>query len=182
MIDMTDNDLVRFRGDGRRMPSSTPEIIVGVEDDVAAGGVLLCAARQSRLTGLPLRVVHVWQMSAPVAVAASPGNHPYWAAAAADARARVTRRVVETLGGRTDVRWTLEVIQGAPGPALVARSATAQLLVLGTGEHAGLRRTALGSVSRYCMAHATPPTLTVPTTEVVREQLTGLGAGPAGAR
>jgi nucleotide-binding universal stress UspA family protein len=180
MIDMTDNDFDRSRGDGRRPPPTTPEIIVGVDDNARSGEVLLCAARQSRLTGLPLRVVHVWQMSAPVSVAARPGHQPYWAAAAADARARVTRRVVETLGGRTDVRWTLEVIQGAPGPALVARSATARLLVFGTGEHAGVRRTTAGSVSRYCMANATPPTLSVPARAVVPEKLSSHWAGAAG--
>jgi nucleotide-binding universal stress UspA family protein len=162
MIDMTDNDFVPSARDARQMLRSTPEIIVGVDDDAASGGVLLCAATQSRLTGLPLRVVHVWQMSALVAVAAAPGVDRYWVAAAADARARVTRRVVDIFGGSTDVRWTLEVIQGAPGPALVARSGTAQLLVLGTGEDAGLHRAVLGSVSRYCIAHAMPPILTVP--------------------
>jgi nucleotide-binding universal stress UspA family protein len=182
MIDMTDNYFARSRGDGRPMLRSTPEIIVGVEDDPASGGVLLCAARQSRLTGLPLRVVHVWQMSAPVTITAGPGNHPYWAAAAADARARVTRRVLEILGGSTDVRWTLEVIQGTPGPALVSRSANAHLLVLGMGEHAGLRRTVLGSVTRYCMSHATPPLLTVPSIAVESGQLSRHEAGQASAR
>jgi nucleotide-binding universal stress UspA family protein len=182
MIDMTDNDLVRSLEDARQMLRSTPEIIVGVDDDAASGGVLLCAAGQSRLTGLPLRVVHVWQMSALVTVAAGPGVRHYWTAAAADARARATRRVVDILGGLTDVRWTLEVIQGAPGPALVARSATAKLLVLGTGKHTGLRRAAIGSVSRYAMTHATPPVLIVPATGVVPEQLTGHKAARTGSR
>ena len=178
---MTDNDVVRRLGDARPMLRSTPEIIVGVDDDATAGGTLVCAARQSRLTGLPLRVVHVWQISALLTVPASRGVHLYSAAAAADARARATRRVVGILGGSTDIRWTLEVIEGAPGPALVARSATAQLLVLGTGDHAGLRRAALGSVSRFCMSHAAPPILTVPATAVVSEQLGGHGAEPASA-
>ena len=178
---MTDNDLVRSFGDATEL-RSTPEIIVGVDDDAASGGVLLCAAGQSRLAGLPLRVVHVWQMSAPVTIAASPGNHPYWAAAAADARARATRRVLDILGDLNDVRWTLEVIQGAPGPALVARSATATLLVLGTGRHAGLRRAAVGSVSRYAITHATPPVLIVPATGVRPEQLIGHRAGPTLSR
>jgi nucleotide-binding universal stress UspA family protein len=181
MMDMTDNDLVRSVGDARQMLRSTPEIIVGVDDDAASGAVLLCAAGQSRLTGLPLRVVHVWQMSALVTVAATPGVQ-HWAAAEADARARATRRVVDILGGFTDVRWTLEVIQGAPGPALVARSATAKLLLLGTGRDAGLPRAAIGSVSRYAMTHATPPVLIVPATGVVPEQLTGHKAEPTRSR
>jgi nucleotide-binding universal stress UspA family protein len=178
MIDMTDNDLVRSVGDARPMPRSTPEIIVGVDDDVASGAVLLCAAAQSRLTGLPLRVVNVWQMSALAIVAASPDLHRYRAAAGADARARTTHRVVDILGGRTDVRWTLEVIQGAPGPALVARSAAATLLVLGAGRHAGLRRAAIGSVSRYAMTHATPPVLIVPATWVMTQQVIGHPVAP----
>ena len=179
---MTDNDFVRPLEDARQILSSTPEIIVGVDDDATAGGTLVCAARQSRLTGLPLRVVHVWQISALVTVPASRGVQLYSAAAAADARARATRRVVGILGGSTDIRWTLEVIQGAPGPALVARSATAQLLVLGTGDHARPRRAAFGSVSRYCMSHAMLPILTVPATGVAAEQLGGHRAEPAGAR
>ena len=80
----------------------------------------------------------------------------------------MTRRVVGTLAGRTDVRWTLEVIQGAPGPELVARSATAQLLVLGISRHAALPRTALGSVSSIHMTHATPPYSTVRATGVMQ--------------
>ena len=178
---MTDDDLVRSPEHAWQMLPPTPEIIVGVDDDDASGGVLLCAAAQSRLAGLPLRVVHVWQTSPLVTIAAGPGVRHYRAAAAADARARATRRVVEILGDRTDVRWTLEVIQGAPGPALVARSATAQLLVLGTGRHAGLRRATIGSASSYAMTHATPPVLIVPATGVVPGQVTGQRAEPTGA-
>jgi nucleotide-binding universal stress UspA family protein len=182
MIDMTDNDHIRSVGDAQQMLRSTREIIVGVDDDEAAGGVLLCAAGQSRLTGLPLRVVHVWRTSAPVTIAATPDVHDYWAAAAADARARATRRVVEILGSSTDVRWTLEVIHGEPGPALVTRSATATLLVVGTGRHAGLHPAAIGSVSRYAMTHATPPVLIVPATGVLPEQLAGHKVEPIACR
>lgn len=166
---MTDNDLHRSLGGASHMFRSTPEIVVGVDDDMASGGVLRWAAQQSQLTGLPLRVVHVWQMSTLVAAAATSGTHHYWAAAAGDARARATRRVVHTLSGSADLRWTLEVIEGAPGPVLVARSAGAQLLVLGTGGHTGLRRTVL----HYCLSHATPPILAVPATAAVPSQVSG---------
>jgi nucleotide-binding universal stress UspA family protein len=182
MIDMTDNDLVRSVGNARRTVPSTPEIIVGVDDDEASGAVLLSAAGQSRLTGLPLRVIHIWQVSALAAVAPTPDVHHLEAAAAADARARATRRVVDVLGSVTDVRWTLEVIQGTPGPALVARSASARLLVIGAGEHASLRRAVIGPVSRYAKTHATPPVLIVPTSGVVPGQRTGQMAGPSGSR
>ena len=159
---MPDNDLVSPLEDATLVLRPTPEIVVGVDDDAASDGVLRWAARQSQLTGLVLRVVHVWKMSALVAAATS-GAHNYRAAAAGDARARLTQRVGNTLGGSIDVRWTLEVIEGSPGPALVVRSAGAQLLVLGTGATTGLRRAALGSVSHYCLSHAVPPIVAVQT-------------------
>lgn len=161
MIDMTDNDLVRSLDDAEPLLPSTSEIVVGVDDDQSSGGVLRWAARQSQLTGLPLRVVHVWQMSALVAAAVTVGAHHYQEAAAGDARARATRRVVHTLG--SEVRWTLEVIEGVPGPALVARSARAQLLVLCRGRRTRSSDADLGSVSQYCMSYAVPPILAVPT-------------------
>lgn len=164
---MTDNDSDRSLEGAAKMLHSTLEIVVGVDDDQASGGVLRWAARQSELTGLPLRVVHVWQMPTLMAGAATSGAHHYRAAAAGDARARATARVVHTLRDNTDLRWTLELIEGEPGPALVARSAGAHLLVLGTGRHTRLRRTALSSVSRYCMSHAKPPILAVPATAAV---------------
>ena len=155
------------------MLRSTPEIVVGVDDDAASGHVLLWAARQSQLVGLPLRVVHVWQMANLVAPAATSAAHHYWAAAAGDARARATRWVVHTLSASADCRWTLEVIEGTPGPALVARSAGARLLVLGMGGPARPRRTGLGSVSHYCLSHATAPVVAVPVTAAVPSQLSG---------
>ena len=84
-------------------------------------------------------------------------------AAASDARAVATRWVLDTLGGAAaEIRWTLDIVEGAPGPALVARAAGATLLVLGTREHTGLRRAVLGSVSHYCLSHAASPVVAVP--------------------
>ncbi len=156
---MTDKAVHRSLGDAPQMRRSTPEIVVGVDDELASGYVLRRAAHHSQLTGLPLRVVHVWQMSSLVAAAATSCTHHYWTAAAGDARARVTRRVAHTLDSSTDVPWTLEIIEGEPGPALVARSDGAHLLVLGTGGQTRLRPPVL----HYCLSHAVPPILAVPT-------------------
>jgi nucleotide-binding universal stress UspA family protein len=78
---------------------------------------------------------------------------------------------VDTLGSSTDLRWTLEVIQGAPGPVLATRSARARLLVLGAGKHTGPRGVVLGSVSHYCMCHALPPVVAVPATGAMASEL-----------
>ena len=84
-------------------------------------------------------------------------------AATEDARARATRWVLDALGGDSArIRWTLDIVEGPPGPALVGRSRDAKVLVLGTREHTGLRRAVVGSVSHYCLSHAAPPVVAVP--------------------
>ena len=139
---------------------SPGEIVVGLDNGSAAAAALRWAAEQARLTGRPLRVVHAWQLS-PLEQAA--GSPEYLEAAIADARARATRWVMDALGANAaEVRWSLDIVEGGPGPALVERSRDAHLLALGTHEHTGLRRTILGSVSHYCLSHAVAPVVAVP--------------------
>lgn len=159
------------------------EIVVGLDGSASAQAALRWAADQSRRTGAPLRVVHTWQLSALAAAAASPGAIDYSAAVETDARAVATRWVRDTLGDDADdLRWTLDIVEGSPGPALVARSAAARLLVIGTREHTGIRRAVVGSVSHYCLSHAAPPVVAVPAPDEVfpvdaarSAQLTGFG-------
>lgn len=141
----------------------TAEIVVGLNNSPSAAAALRWAAEQSRATGLPLRVLHAWQLKASGAATAAAGSVELWEASTADARARATRWVLDMLGGTAaDVRWTLDIVEGPPGPVVVGRSRGARLLVLGTREHTGLRRAVLGSVSHYCLSHAEPPVVAVP--------------------
>jgi nucleotide-binding universal stress UspA family protein len=139
------------------------EIVVGLDGGVSSAEALRWAAEHSTATGLPLRVVHVWQLSALGAAAVSAGAGDLLQAGTEDARARATRFVLDALGGDSaKVRWSLEIVEGAPGLILVDRSATARLLVIGTREHTGLRRMVAGSVSHYCLSHAAVPVVAVP--------------------
>jgi nucleotide-binding universal stress UspA family protein len=139
-------------------------IVVGLDDSAPAAAAMRWSAEQSRLTGLPLRVVHAWQLDATDV----PGTTGLWEVAAADARARATRYVLEALDvGASDVGWSLVIAQGPPGPVLVDRSRGARLLVLGSRGHSGLRRAILGSVSHYCLSHAVPPVVAVPAADRV---------------
>jgi nucleotide-binding universal stress UspA family protein len=58
--------------------------------------------------------------------------------------------------------WRLKYFSGEAGPILVADSAGAALLVVGTKEHVGIGRLLSGSVSHYCLSHANCPVVTVP--------------------
>jgi nucleotide-binding universal stress UspA family protein len=153
------------------------EIVVGVDDGPAAAAAVRWAAEQSRLVGPPLCVVHSWQLGAfeSAALAAGSGTADLLQAASADARACATQWVNDALGPAGNrLRWRLEVVEGAPGPSLVAASHGAHLLVIGTKEHTGLRRAMLGSVSHYCVSHAKVPVVAVSATRTSpRKELVG---------
>lgn len=152
-------------------------ITVGLDEGPASAAALRWAAEHSRSTGLPLRVVHAWQLSALGAAAVSSGAGDYLQAATEDARARATRWVLDALGGDSaEIRWTLDIVEGPPGPALVDRSRHAKALVLGTREHTGLRRAVVGSVSHYCLSHADAAVVAVPA-EGDRQPPAGSGRG-----
>jgi nucleotide-binding universal stress UspA family protein len=49
------------------------------------------------------------------------------------------------------------------------QSEEADLLVVGTGDHVGLGRLLVGSVSHYCLSHAKCPVVAVPAPRLVAE-------------
>lgn len=110
------------------------------------------------------------------------------------AHASPVQELMETiravLGDHDDPRLSAEVVHGAPGEALCAASAQAQLLVLGSHGHGPLVGTVAGSVARYCVRHAACPVVIIPATlapapipavvpsQVVRPEPVGYGPGP----
>ena len=158
---MSTDEQVRIR-DPRKSPARQ-EIVVGIDESPASAAALRWAVDQSRATGLPLRLVRTWKVSAATSAAIRSGAGEYIEAATADARARATRWVLDTLGGdAARVQWTLEVHEGGAGPVLVDVSHGARLVVVGTHEHTGLHRAVSGSVSHYVLSHAEGPVVAVP--------------------
>jgi nucleotide-binding universal stress UspA family protein len=161
MTTMSPNDVFAASAETPHDQPTAPAIVVGVDDSAGSREALRWAANESRLTGLPLCILHAWQKDD--LPAASTRATDYAQACAADARARATRWTRDTLGDDTvKNRWTLEIVEGAAGPALVNRSRSAGVLVLGTAAHTGQRHVVGGSVSRYCKAHAVAPVVAVP--------------------
>ncbi|HEU0103274.1 MAG TPA: universal stress protein [Mycobacteriales bacterium] len=133
-------------------------VVVGMDGSASAAAALRWAAQQARSTGRPLQVLHCFQLKASQAEAA---GEAFCAVATADARARATRWVLDAVGPAVAVPWTLVVVEGPPGPTLAERSHDAALLVVGTGEHTGIRRLAPGSVSHHVLSRAVPPVVAV---------------------
>lgn len=140
---------------------STNTIVVGIDETPAGAAALTWAAHEAQLRGAELKIVHVWQIDAAVAMA---GAEVPWMAYETDARSNAGRWVAETIGAE-DANGNprpIEVIQGAPGPTLIEVSREAAMLVVGTHVHTGISRVLFGSVSHYCLTHAHGVVVAVP--------------------
>ena len=139
------------------------EIVVGLDVSQASHGALAWAANQARTTGAELRAVHA--LLVPAVMLASVGQMSVPTSLAGDDRVEQAYRDAVTAVWETvqpEPSWRLEFYNADPGSLLVAESRHAGLLVIGTREHVGWGRILNGSVSHYCISHATCPVVAVP--------------------
>ncbi len=140
------------------------DIVVGLDDSASARAAATWAASHARSTGAPLRAVHVLERAEAWEAYEAPGSStvvypdagaldPVWTVRARKAFARLD----------PEPSWSLQFAKGYPAETMVAVSKDASLLVLGAREHRGLGRLVHGSVSHYCIDHATCPVVAVPT-------------------
>jgi nucleotide-binding universal stress UspA family protein len=138
------------------------QIVVGLDDSPSGKAGLQWAAEQAKSTGAVLRAVHAlgkpYGFAAPdIPLTVEPtelNEEP------PDTRRNAITTMFEAVSPHRD--WVLEFVNGYAGEVLVRRSKDAQLLVVGTREHVGLDRLLAGSVSHYCLNHATCPVVAVP--------------------
>ena len=136
-------------------------IIVGLDDSAASRAAHRWAAAYAHATGKDLRAVHV--LDWPIGLNASAVNprtrfcvpkqdiaEPYW---------RGMHRVFDSISSPPG---SLQFAQGDVGDVLVRLSTNADLLVVGTREPVRGDRYFAGSVSHYCVSHATCPVVAVP--------------------
>jgi nucleotide-binding universal stress UspA family protein len=74
-----------------------------------------------------------------------------------EARLLVAESVAGAAADHPDVQWTTELVSGSPAQALVRRSESADLLVLGTRGRGGFTGLLLGSVSQSVLHHTECP-------------------------
>lgn len=143
------------------MVGSAGRIVVGVDGSLASLDAVRWAAEQARLTGSEVEAVLSWQF--PTMFASefyTAGNDwPHIAQLTMDS-------ALSQVGDLSPVRITARVVQGHPAEVLIAASAEADLLVVGSRGHGGFAGALLGSVSEYVAAHATCPVLVIRHTEV----------------
>ncbi len=142
-------------------------VVVGVDGSEGSRSGLLWAADEALLRGAPLLVVHGGSVPDGPAEQARSLRPPGTTVVAEAVRLVTSRHPDLEVRGEADTR--------AAGPALVARSAGADLLVVGARGRGGFTGLLLGSVSQSCLQHARCPVV------VVRPGTTDGGAS-SGAR
>ncbi|WSC86429.1 universal stress protein [Streptosporangium sp. NBC_01756] len=134
------------------------EVVVGIDGSAECQPALSFAFEQAVLRGCPLRAVYGWQ--APV--------HAFTPEAGRDmdeVRQEQRRMVADRLTGWKEEFPTVKVVQDVtcahPVPTLVAASARADLLVVGSRGLGAVGSVLLGSVSRGVLHHAHCPVAVV---------------------
>jgi nucleotide-binding universal stress UspA family protein len=143
--------------------SRTQSVVVGLDSSAAAKGALAWAAAYARATGARLRVVHALTTEVPPAsVLTTKGMSSFTEVGSGDALQRrlwAIQSVFASCGPAED--WELKFIEGPPERALLDAATGADLLVIGTREHRGVRRLRYGSVSHHCLSRSACPVVAV---------------------
>lgn len=142
---------------------SPDEIIVGIDNSEPSRAALRWAADYARATGGTLRAVYVhsYELGGAMVNSSSFSASAYRVGVEAAARHRAAAEALFA-GVEGGPGWGLELLEGSIDRLLVERATNARLLVVGTREHRGLDRILVGSVSHYCLSHASCPVVAVP--------------------
>ncbi len=146
-------------------PSTGSEhlVVVGVDGSPSSRAALAWAVEQARLTGATVEAVIAWEVRAnyggyPVPVPAPAPPNVDWGGLATKV---LDHAIAEAPNLDKAVTIRPKVTPGNAGQALLDASKDADLLVVGHRGHGGLVEALLGSVSQYCVHHATCPVVVV---------------------
>ena len=142
-------------------------IVVGVDGSEASRDALRFGAEEAALRGARLVAVHAWLFIPPQPLG-TPGScvpagdlAGQLSAENDSARLALDDAVADALGAELSVEIERRLVEGDAGESLVAQSAGADLVVVGSHGRSGLRAALLGSVSRHVVDHATCPVVVV---------------------
>jgi nucleotide-binding universal stress UspA family protein len=146
---------------------STPTggIVVGVDDSASARAAVAWAAAEADRRALELHLVEV--------LPSAGGSGGTDGVPHGRARALLFRAAGIAHARCPSLPVTMETVSGRVGPALVAYSAHADLLVVGSNGPGGPIPLSLGSILGEVTAHAECPVVLVPTTETRSRAWTG---------
>jgi nucleotide-binding universal stress UspA family protein len=137
---------------------TAPRIVVGVDGSSPSLRALRWAAHQAKLTGAALEIITCWEL--PTSYAwfweAPPESDP-----GGDVRRNLQMMVAGVLGDDPGIDVELTAVEGHPSRVLLDAARGASLLVVGSRGHGEFTGMLLGSVSNYCVSHASCPVTAV---------------------
>jgi nucleotide-binding universal stress UspA family protein len=140
----------------------TDRIVVGIDGSQSSRAALRWAAGEARAHQASITVITAYRL--PLAFAGTSADP---ASVAPDEQQRAEAIQAEMLAEAESVLEGLEVTTviragEGPGHAVVAAAEGADLLVVGAFGLGGISGFTIGSVSHYCVGHATCPVVVVP--------------------
>lgn len=137
-----------------------PAIVVGVDGTPASRAALVFALEEGARRGSAVEVVTTWAFAGPYDGSLSAQS----VRQARDNAERVQDEAVSAALNQVEPAPVVSrsVIEGAAGQILVNAARHAGYLVVGSAHKSMVRRAVLGSVSHYCVSHATVPVVVVP--------------------
>jgi len=164
------------------MKDNNKPIVVGVDGSRFSVEALRWALAEGQRRDCPVRAVLVAHREQFVA-AGRPATVGVGTMLATDPGPEYLRlldkSVRAVLDERDDPRLDAEVLPGGAADVLVAASADAQLLVLGSHGHGRLFEAVLGTVAQHCVQYAACPVVVIPARLAVAEQSAVDESGPA---
>lgn len=134
----------------------TARIVVGVDGSESSRKALRWALAQARRQNAAVEAVTGWTF---------PATSSWIPVPASDLEAAARQALAETVDQERhtapEVPLDTHIVHGHPAQVLVDTANGADLLVVGCRGLGGFTGTLLGSVSRYCVEHATCPVLVV---------------------
>ena len=133
----------------------SPVVVVGVDGSPGSKSAIRWAVEQATLTGATLLAVSSWRW--PNYITRVPPGIDL----DKDTKRTLDDMLDQVFSGSEDVTVTRHVVEGPPGPVLVAQSHDASLLVVGAQGRGVFKGMLLGSVAEYCVRHGTCPVVVV---------------------
>jgi nucleotide-binding universal stress UspA family protein len=133
----------------------TRRIVVGVDGSPSSTAALTWAAEEAESTGATLELIHTWEWMASSGWAMVPSNFD----PREDARTVLNQAADPVRLLFPGLELTTRVVEGRASDALTRASLGAELLAVGCRGHGEASGMVLGSVSDYCVTHASCPVL-----------------------
>jgi len=154
-------------------------VVVGVDGTAGSRAALAFALEEGLARGVTVEVVTTWLLGPALSDIAVPSTFEEEQAKAERCQEAALAAVMPDLQRQPVVSRV--VLHSYGGHALVDAAHDAAMLVVGSGRKRLLARALLGSVSEYCVRHATVPVVVVPDPSRVQDDAVEEAIVPVGA-